>query len=189
MKIRYRNDGTVIVPDGTLHYNDHGERVIVRGSNAQHPNPRAMQELYSRAIRSQTSPEFDGQPDNPGARVVWTESIRIVCETNDHKLGQFVAYHADGREFGIVEDVALIRFSNVGIAIPRSPERNPHPLNRYRLGGTQSDTALTTTTIFRCAKCRLIFEKKMHTIGQKLFVERPEMYRLDHGKPDPFRVK
>jgi hypothetical protein len=179
--VQKREDGSVIVTNGTLHYDDRGDRVIVQGAHPQYPNPLAMQELYSRASATHAPKEFDGQPDGPGLRIVWTEAIELSCGGCGYSFGRYVAYNAAGSEYGIVEDVQTIRQRNSGVATPNTAERNLSPGSRYLLAGTQADTARTTFAFFRCRKCGLHYHRSLFTFGMQLFIHRPKSYALDHG--------
>src|SRR5438477_5930587 len=87
---------------GSITRAPNGYRAIIQTTMA-HAAPMAFQEIYTNALQRRYTPKWDGIVPE-GAQVIYlTDPFEIVCGGCGQELGDYTAYWATQRQFGILE--------------------------------------------------------------------------------------
>ncbi len=169
---------------GSLHPAPNGYLATIQTTSSIYPAPMVIAELWPTIRSKRFSQAWNGIEPEGALVIYWTpRPTRILCGQCGKSLGKYRAYQAGG-EYGVVSDT------------PRryhSPDRHPPgtlkqmPQDRQQaarpvfwLTGEVGFRATKTFAHFRCTVCDVEYEANLRRLGQPIWQQTPETYRVQH---------
>jgi hypothetical protein len=154
-----------------LHRAPNGDLVTLQTTGIIFPAPSIVQQLWDNATQRRSPPAWDGTPPEAELVVWWAEpEIVIRCGMCHRPIGRFRSYKADD-ELGVV----CVDTRRGRVTANRSM-RTADP--RYRLEGKAGMRARGTFARFRCLPCDHLYNRRLDTLGERLWRDRPITHTL-----------